>query len=592
MVFDADAPDDGVTQGRILAELEAVFQTVEFERAPVMRRLLAFLVRTTLAGGGDELKAYSVAVDGLGRDPDFDSQSDSYPRVQVGRLRKMLDVYYAQWPSTDDVRLFIKPGGYRVHFRKTSIAANPAGAEAPAPPIPLPPAMIRMTGPFWSWITRRSLMIAGGLFVAGLIAVLAWILISNPFQAERRAMEQAPTLEIRTVAAVGDEQSAEMAKRVSAFLGYALHRSWIVRVATPGSKGPALSEARSPDYILTGQVNSIPGGTGPRVYLTLVDSVEGTQVWTESLELPPETPLYTTLRPVVANLIGTFGVIATDQRNKLPQGITTGYGCLLNFERYFRDRQPALKDDVRACVTDTVQREPMNATALAAASYLEFDWMMGGGTQAAHTRGADLARRAVVANPYSADAQVADARAAFIAGQCRRGKEISERAISLNPYDPGLLGLLGFLLYQCDDPQAVELLTTARTLDPDLPPFYSVALILGLIESGDTEQAIRVADTIRPPTTGMAAQYLLAQSIALAANGDLPGARREWSKIQNIRKVSGNDPDLILSQYLFSPPFRAKVIRHLRSAGIIPPDKKAAEHPPEGPARSAFGASF
>ena len=88
MAFGGSSSDEGL-RDRVLAEVGAVSATPEFERAPVMRRLLGFLVRITLAGNGDELKAYSVAVDGLGRDADFDSQSDSYPRVQVGRLRKM-----------------------------------------------------------------------------------------------------------------------------------------------------------------------------------------------------------------------------------------------------------------------------------------------------------------------------------------------------------------------------------------------------------------------------------------------------------------------------------------------------------------------
>ena len=103
---------DGRFRSMLLAEVRAITATPEFRRAPVMTRLLDYLARETLAGRGEQLKAYAVAVDGLGRSPDFDAQGDSYPRVQVGRLRKMLSEYYARHPR--DVRLAVPQGGYRV----------------------------------------------------------------------------------------------------------------------------------------------------------------------------------------------------------------------------------------------------------------------------------------------------------------------------------------------------------------------------------------------------------------------------------------------------------------------------------------------
>src|SRR3546814_2929692 len=104
---------------KFASELERVFSSTEFSRSPVMRRLLRFLIDQTLAGKGEQLKAYSVAVDGLGRDPDFDAQSDSYPRVQVGRLRRMLDAYYERYGLVNGERLVI-PNGDRKSTRLNS----------------------------------------------------------------------------------------------------------------------------------------------------------------------------------------------------------------------------------------------------------------------------------------------------------------------------------------------------------------------------------------------------------------------------------------------------------------------------------------
>ncbi|RJF94113.1 hypothetical protein [Sphingomonas cavernae] len=576
MTRDGKASSEGFAHGRVLAELEAIFQSAEFERSPVMRRLLAFLVRTTLAGGGDELKAYAVAVDGLGRDPDFDSQSDSYPRVQVGRLRKMLDSYYAQAPSSDGVRLHIKHGGYRVHFtqaegegvaRAQATAANHGEARSAAAAPAVKPKTI-ITAPWPAQLTRPRLfmgLVALALLAAAIAA--AWWLGAGAGKTTRPT----PVLEIRRITSVGSPDATALARRAEAMLGVALHRSWIVRVTTPETKGFGATPSQ-PSYRLTGQVNAGPGYNGRRLFLTLWDLEEGAQLWSETVQLPDDDgTLLNVMGPVISTLIQPFGVIATDQRAKRPTGERSTYACLLDYDRYFRDRDPALQQRVRSCVSDAARREPMNASVLAAASFLEFDFTLGGGTPEAHQRGTELARRAVATDPYNADAQVADARAAFIAGQCRRGKDIGARAIALNRFNPDNLGLLGFLLFQCDDPEAEPLLESARALDNELPPFYTVAQLLALIEQGRNEDAVRIADTIRPPGQGMSGQYELVRVIAEAARGNIDASRRHWQRVVSIRKIKSDAPDSILSQYFYSPRFRAKVLRYLEQQGIVGP---------------------
>lgn len=571
MSLDVGASDDGVAQSRILAELEAIFQAPEFERAPVMRRLLAFLVRTTLAGHGDELKAYAVAVDGLGRDPDFDSQSDSYPRVQVGRLRKMLDAYYAQTPSIDSVRLYIKPGGYRVNFtiadgdvaQKWQTTENGEKRIEPFLAIGTSPD----ARPRWPGLLPPAQLGVGAvaLLLFAMASAAIWWFGANAVKTNAAT----PVLEIRRIAAVGGPEATALARRTEAFLGIALHRSWIVRVSTLENSGPA-NQPANPDYRLVGQVNAGPGYSGRRLFLTLWDLRNGNQVWSESILLPEDdSSIGGVMRPLVSTLIRPFGVIATDQRAKRDGRERSTYACLLNYDRYFRDRDLAQRVMVRNCVSDAVNREPLNAAALAAASFLEFDFTIGGGTPAAHERAAELARRAVTADPYSAEAQVADARAAYVAGRCRRGKDIANTAIALNPYNPEHLGLLGFLMFQCDDPDAATLLETARALDSEVPPFYTVAQLLTLIERGQVEEAIRIADTIRAPGRGMSAQYDLVRMIAFSARGDIAAAKRYWQRIVAVRKIETKDPDAILSQYFYSPRFRAKVVGYLTRSGAL-----------------------
>ena len=112
-------PDYDLAVRRELAQL---LVSAEFAHAPVMIRLLTYLIEQTLAGNGRRLKSYHIAVDGLGRSADFDPATDSYPRVQIGRLRKLLEVYYAHHPDQPDPCLHIPSRSYAVRLSRRDIA--------------------------------------------------------------------------------------------------------------------------------------------------------------------------------------------------------------------------------------------------------------------------------------------------------------------------------------------------------------------------------------------------------------------------------------------------------------------------------------
>lgn len=107
---------------KLNSETEAVLHSPVFLRSPVLSKLLRYLVDETVSGRGDALKSYAVAVDGLGRPETFDPASDSSARVQMGRLRHALEIYYAQHGPVDELCLYLQPGSYRVRLAKLAVA--------------------------------------------------------------------------------------------------------------------------------------------------------------------------------------------------------------------------------------------------------------------------------------------------------------------------------------------------------------------------------------------------------------------------------------------------------------------------------------
>src|SRR6266852_7096338 len=77
------------------AELAVVLESEIFKRSPKLSRLLSYLCGKYFSGAGDELKEYSIAMDVLGRNTEFDPQLDAVVRVDTYHLRKRLKQYYA-----------------------------------------------------------------------------------------------------------------------------------------------------------------------------------------------------------------------------------------------------------------------------------------------------------------------------------------------------------------------------------------------------------------------------------------------------------------------------------------------------------------
>ncbi len=62
-----------------------------------------YIVDETLAGRAERLKGYNIAVDALGRDETFDSQTDPVVRLEARRLRHDLDHYFLHAGRDDPI---------------------------------------------------------------------------------------------------------------------------------------------------------------------------------------------------------------------------------------------------------------------------------------------------------------------------------------------------------------------------------------------------------------------------------------------------------------------------------------------------------
>jgi hypothetical protein len=155
MLMHAAPPD----ADRLRAQAERIRGTGILGRSPLMQRLFDFLIECSLAGRAP--KEIEVAVDALGRGPDFDVTQDAMVRVYIHKLRRKLEDYYAGAGAQDMERLAIPRGEYR--FALETVATPVAAAVIDA----VPPRSGRR-----KWLIAA---LAASLVVNAIVAAAIWL---------------------------------------------------------------------------------------------------------------------------------------------------------------------------------------------------------------------------------------------------------------------------------------------------------------------------------------------------------------------------------------------------------------------------------
>ncbi|HYM10824.1 MAG TPA: tetratricopeptide repeat protein, partial [Bryobacterales bacterium] len=104
-------------------ELRKILASEGFIRSPRLSRFLQFTVEQTLAGQGERLKEYLVAIEVFDKEGSFDPRTDTIVRVEARRLRSTLIEYYATGGRNDAVRIDFPKGSYIPTFQNQELPA-------------------------------------------------------------------------------------------------------------------------------------------------------------------------------------------------------------------------------------------------------------------------------------------------------------------------------------------------------------------------------------------------------------------------------------------------------------------------------------
>ena len=118
-------PPQGVRE-----QLDRILASEPFVRSKRSAQFLRYVVEETLAGRGENLKGYAIAIDVLGRHDSFDSAVNPIVRVVAQRARERLEQYYHAQGRDDPIRIVLSKGSYVPSFESFGPTPRPAPPDA------------------------------------------------------------------------------------------------------------------------------------------------------------------------------------------------------------------------------------------------------------------------------------------------------------------------------------------------------------------------------------------------------------------------------------------------------------------------------
>lgn len=461
---------EGLTDEAIRNELALILSSPELKTKPTIARFLQFVVEETLAGHAHQIKAFTIALQVLKKNENFDAVRDPSVRILGGRLRSSLERYYSTFGREDPIRIDVPRGAYVPVFRRHLVAET---ANQPSMPRVGDPETSRPLSPGIAIMPLRNLSNhpEGDYFAEGLAEELT---------AELVRYQDFSVVPCRTATKMRDS-------RIDA---RELGRQLEVR------------------FLLEGSVRM--DGTCIKIGFALIDTTTGAQIWGEryrrncsevsAIELQDEIA-----SEVAAKIGDFFGIIP---RKLTKESIGRTPEALGEYELFLRHREYvfALTEEAFAVALESVdharERAPHSGAVWAMLANLCADdnTLWSGDLGVSMEMALDYGRRGAVLDPQNQYVRTILAYLHFLVGHRDEFLREVETALQLNPgsqMHAAFIGLLLALQGQWD--RGLGLLEKATASSHHYPGWFHMAPCLHLYGFGRFEQAYRQALRIQAP---------------------------------------------------------------------------------------------
>lgn len=491
-------------QKAVREQLARILRSAPFVQSERRQRFLEYLVNETLAGRGDRLKGYSVALEVFGRPETFDPVVDPIVRIEAARLRDRLREYYEPNGQNDPVRIDLPKGTYTPHIELRQQATPDPGPDRtdapPAEPVDKRPSL----------------------------AVLPFVNMSAD----------------RTHDYLSDGITENIITGLSRFRDLSVIASY----STFAYKGKALNiqdvaKELGVRFLLEGSVQK----SGDRIRITaqLIDGGTGVHLWAEHFDRGLEditTVLDEVTEIIVARLAATYGGrLGKAWRRRPERNSPQNFHAYDHFQRgidVFASFAPGSTDRARECFHKAVEIDPAYGKAYAKIAWAHLvDVWLEWSDDTAHSMAETLkyATLAIAHDDDEAWGHWALAGYHMFSGQHDRAIAAYQRALELNPNDADVMNDFGQCLsYAGRAWEGIEMVHKAMHLNPHFPEYWVMQLGPIYFDAREYEDAIATLESLRTMDTIGVQLYLAASHAALGHEDEARTA---------VTKVIGFNPN-------------------------------------------------
>jgi len=510
-------------QKAIREQLVRILNSGPFHQSQRRQRFLEYLVNEALAGRGERLKAYNVALEVFERPETFDPITDPLVRIEAARLRDKLREYYGTDGQSDPIHIDLPKGTYtpQIEFRHEDA---PRIARREAPPT------------------------QDGSSSVPAVAVLSF----DDLSADQK------------LGYLGDGVAEDIITALSRFPDLVV----VARCSSFAYKGKAVDMRQvgkelGVDYVVEGSVRK--DGDKLRIVAQLIDTKNGEHVWAERFDrsgVDPWTLQDEVTGMIVSAITGETGALKrADYRQAWAKGATT----LEEYDYYLRGHEQYMKyaqgDKEGIERSGEIWREGLAKFPSSPLLKVKLGWhhmmrvmiFVSDDPPADIRKAGELARQALAKEHLSPQvARLANWLMSYVLVLEREfdgALAAADKTVALAPYDTFMLSRLMMVLVQVGRPdQALQWADQAAARDPALGWCYNYGRGWAYLVLGRFGEAV---DALTQ-TEFNDAHLLLA--IAYVRLGRMADARAEVVKMMKI------NPAIILQAWRLGHSFRDSAI--------------------------------
>ncbi|CCV09028.1 Tetratricopeptide TPR_2 repeat protein [Mesorhizobium metallidurans STM 2683] len=525
--------------------LERLLASETFGRSERARKLLRYLVEREQAGEADRLKGFSIAMDVFGKDGDFDPSTDAVVRVQAGRLRELLQHYFANEGIAEPIRIAIPRGGYVPSYELNAIRLpvepEPAehvetaatvpgpleGAGIGAPPLSFMSSLAPEPGHalrrhlqfFWAAIALVIVMLGVLILRQGSGALLAGGDAASTVEnaVATGSIAPLPPIETLPLVYIAVKANSAQATRVAASLRVGLSGFDTVNLIGRDADSPPDPVADATSFIF----DVLPGPTTGDVTLELQSVATGRVLLSRNLPAAASTPsaVEDSVADILSSAIPASGTIYNYiEESGTQNGLTE---CLRLNDKYYLDQSAKTHEAAYRCLENLVNLGAKSSLVYSELASLHLEAVT---KNYAYPPGATieqamaLAHRAAQMGPTSPYAHRAYGYLYSRLGNSEESIRWMRKAYELNPYDLSMAAAYGNgLIFAGRYSQGTPILAHAVEISSAHPTWWDYGLFVGAFMLGDMNRATIASDALR--TTATKSHYLAARLIGAKAAG-------------------------------------------------------------------------